>query len=184
MSWQECVVDTDYEIHTEYPYLIRKKSNQRIVSEWHNGNGYIRICLNRIKYYKHVLVAKQFIPNPDNLPQVDHINNDRSDYHIENLRWCDNSINQRNRLSTRGIEYEWIDELPDDAIEVSDYNNHLFEDYYYSESLDRFMFDNGIKIRLLHINHKPNGPAFVNMNDIDNVQVKVCYSKFKNIYGF
>ena len=31
MSWVECKVDPDYEISTEYPYQIRKKSNKRIV---------------------------------------------------------------------------------------------------------------------------------------------------------
>ena len=33
-QWQTCVVDSEYEIYTEYPYLIRrKKSNKKIVKE-------------------------------------------------------------------------------------------------------------------------------------------------------
>ena len=37
--------------------------------------------------YVHRLVAKAFIPNPHNYEQVDHINNDRSDNRVSNLRW-------------------------------------------------------------------------------------------------
>ena len=44
---------------------------------------------NKTRTYKvHRLVAKAFIPNPDNLPQIDHINCIRYDNRPENLRWC------------------------------------------------------------------------------------------------
>ena len=39
------------------------------------------------------LIAIAFIPNPDNLPEVDHINYDRTDYSLSNLRWTTHADN-------------------------------------------------------------------------------------------
>lgn len=46
-----------------------------------------------LKVYR--LVAEAFIPNPDNLPQVNHISGDTDDNSVFNLEWCDNSHNQK-----------------------------------------------------------------------------------------
>ena len=89
---------TGYEILNQYPFTIRKKSDKRIINEYVNNVGYISVCLNRIPYLKHRLIAIQFIPNPNNLPQVDHINHDRTDYHLSNLRWVSLSQNHYNLI--------------------------------------------------------------------------------------
>lgn len=47
----------------------------------------------------HRLVAETFIPNPDNLPQVDHINNNRMDNRVANLRWTTAKQNRNNPLT-------------------------------------------------------------------------------------
>lgn len=58
------------------------------------GNGYYRVCLkhpNGKKYSKlvHRLVAEAFIPNLDNLPYVNHKDEDKTNNKVENLEYCD-----------------------------------------------------------------------------------------------
>ena len=80
-NWQTLIDDEDYEISTEFPFPIRRKSNGNIVKE-SIDKGYYRLHLNQKKYYKHIIVAKQFIENDDpiNKTCVDHINRNKLDY--------------------------------------------------------------------------------------------------------
>lgn len=58
---------------------------------------------------KHRLVAEAWIPNPDNLPIVDHINGDRMDCSIENLRWVtykENSQNTHPDITPHNTKYQ------------------------------------------------------------------------------
>lgn len=183
MSWQDCVVDNDYEIFTEYPYTIRKKANEYIINEWLR-HEYIYCKLNGEAYAKHRIIALQFIPNPNNLPEVDHINHDTTDYHINNLRWVNHSQNVRNQTKHLGVEYEYFDEIPaeaDDIIEVRDYGNHRFENLYFAN--DYFYYYTGESYRRLHINYKASGSAFVQLRDVNSKLTSIAYSNFKRIYG-
>ena len=172
----------DYEILNEYPFTIRRKKDKYELSEWLN-NGYVSVKLNRKTYLKHRLIAEQFIPNPENLTEVDHINRDRSDYHLSNLRWVTQSTNLRNRTSNNGVEYTFVDEIDEDSIAVNDYGNHQFEDYYYDETVDKFYFWNGCQFRELHINEKQNGYLYVYMISTEGKKVNIYYSVFKKLYG-
>lgn len=65
-------------------------------------NGYCRVILtkNKIKFTAliHRLVAKAFIPNPDNKPTVNHINGIKSDNCVKNLEWATFSENLQHSI--------------------------------------------------------------------------------------
>lgn len=65
-----------------------------------DGTGYYRVRVDGKIYRVHRLVAETFIPNPAGLPEIDHINRDRSDNRVENLRWATRSENTRNTKSS------------------------------------------------------------------------------------
>lgn len=70
---------------------------------FHNLYGYLKINLHKNgqgkHYFIHRLVSEAFIPNPNNLPCIDHINTIRDDNRVENLRWCTRKENCNNPLT-------------------------------------------------------------------------------------
>ena len=67
------------------------------------GKGYLAVWLwdgeGRNSHYVHRLVAKAFIPNPQKLLEVNHLDEDKSNNHISNLEWCNRAYN--NSFGTR-----------------------------------------------------------------------------------
>lgn len=71
---------------------VRNIKSKKDLKAWHNHKGYMKVALskNGEKHEKfvHRLVAENFIDNPNNLPQVNHINGNKDHNYIENLEWC------------------------------------------------------------------------------------------------
>jgi hypothetical protein len=179
--WETLREHEDYEIWTDFPYQIRKKKNGKIIMENLNKTtGYLRVKLNEKYIDKHRLIAIQFIPNPDFLPQVDHVNHDRTDYHLSNLRWISVSNNNRNKSIHAGVVYTFVDEISPEAIHVTEYSGNEFTDLYYHENT--FFYWNGIQYRKLNITELKNGAFVVNIRSINHHNVAIYYSKFKREY--
>ena len=174
------IVDNNFEISTTYPFIIKRKSDGFMPKDCIYPNGYVYVKLNNERYLKHRLIATQFIENPNNLPEVDHINHDKTDYHLSNLRWVSSSTNHRNKTSNRGIHYQYVDEIPGDSIVVDEYGTNEFENYYFHDNI--FYFYNGIQYRKLHVNERRDGAKFVCLLNTNGKVITVFYSKFKRLH--
>ena len=70
----------------------------KILKPVYDKNGYLKVflCKNgKGTYFRvHRLVAKTFIPNPDNLPCVNHKDEDKTNNYPYNLEWCTDEYNK------------------------------------------------------------------------------------------
>ena len=77
--------------------------DEKILNINHSQGGYCDVSLykNGKRYHRklHRLVAEAFIPNPNNLPEVDHIDTNKDNNRVDNLRWCTHSENHLNPIT-------------------------------------------------------------------------------------
>lgn len=89
------------------PYVLKATPDKK---------GYLRlkITINRVpKSYKvHRLVANSFIPNPNELPQVNHIDGDKTNNCVDNLEWCTNQDNVIHAISKEKVRVSDIKYIP------------------------------------------------------------------------
>lgn len=78
---------------------VWSKKNNKWVKPYPNQKGYLLVILykgskeERYSKQVHRLVAEAFIPNPNNLPQVNHKDECKDNNVVENLEWCTNKYN-------------------------------------------------------------------------------------------
>lgn len=70
---------------------------EKILTPTINSSGYYHTILRKdgrnVHVYIHRLVAQTFIPNPDNLQQINHISEDKTNNRVDNLEWCSAKYN-------------------------------------------------------------------------------------------
>lgn len=89
---------------------VRNKLTGNYIKGDINNAGYYRICLyhksKKQRFFRHRLVAQLFIPNPNNYPEVNHINGNKSMNNKDNLQWCDRTHNEREAHRLKIKEYK------------------------------------------------------------------------------
>lgn len=118
--WKPIEGHSEYMISSLGRVKSTKRKNDIILSPSKKNNGYLQVslCNNDMTHYIsiHRLVGLHFIPNPDNKPHIDHINHDKEDNTVNNLRWVTVSENAINKSTKSKINEK--------NIRLS-YNNHF-----------------------------------------------------------
>ena len=98
---------TDYLITEEGDVYSTKYGKLKKKKQCTDTRGYKKVTLQtdgkRKTYNVHRLVAEIYIPNPDNLPEVNHIDEDKTNNNVSNLEWCSRQYNIEYSLARSNI---------------------------------------------------------------------------------
>lgn len=92
--WKHITGYEDYMISNLGRVKSLKNGKEKILKNLDRGNGYLYVELKkRKKYLVHRLVAQAFLENPENLPQINHKDENPQNNTVENLEWCSSQYN-------------------------------------------------------------------------------------------
>lgn len=112
-NWK--LVNEKYKLKPKGSYYISNKGNfystfsKKCIKPQKDHKGYLYVEIGRKKYKVHRLVAKYFLPNPNNLPQVNHIDCNKSNNNVENLEWVTNRENYEHSLKMGTFSKEFLE---------------------------------------------------------------------------
>lgn len=121
----------DYEITIDGK-IINKETGHTLKPQ-PNGKGYLRVSISKKLVFVHRLVAEKYVPNPNNLPQVNHKDGNKLNNHANNLEWVSNQENRTHavvsglHLSGEAIKTAKMDW---EKVEHIRANPHISNQYY------------------------------------------------------
>ena len=92
-------VDNDGRVFTTRKHSGGSPSSPKLLSGTPDSQGYIALSFSEGKRKCHRVVAEALIPNPSNLPCVNHIDSNKANNHPANLEWCSHKYNSRHHRS-------------------------------------------------------------------------------------
>jgi hypothetical protein len=168
----------DYLIERSYPNRIFHKISRKYISEYRMTNGYEQVKINGTLHYKHRILANQFFDYDlnDKTKQIDHINHERSDNDLSNLRVISPEINAKNRRKhpSSGVEYEYVDKLPEHVKKIKSYRDieigFIFKDL---DTGDFYDTSAGV-VRKMYVNNPDKNPCIkIKINSLSQPRINI-----------
>jgi len=123
-----------------------------------NGHGYLQIGYKRKLYLVHRLVAETFIINIENKKEVDHIDRNKTNNNVSNLRWVSHIENNLNRTNNRSIGKRSCDLNKKEYSNIinSEYKNNNREKYKECHKIFNKKWNEKNRVRYLEIKRIAN----------------------------
>lgn len=133
--WKEINSYEEYQVSNLGRIKSLKYGKEKILSLRVDTSGYLGLRLSKenkpTRYNVHRLVALAFIENPNELPEVDHINRIKTDNRVENLRWAsrsENALNTKDRLHSTNYRNICISD-PGFKVQIRRNSSVVFQKY-------------------------------------------------------
>ena len=174
------VYDQRYEISTTEPWNFRRIGKTNCLKQQLSNNGYHRVAIGHSnKQFVHRLIALQFVQNdnPETNTVVNHLDGNKLNNSISNLEWTTQSRNCKlsKRRGSRPDEY--LEELPENVIEITEYTDFELDGFYYDIEDERILkVQNSRRVKIIH--PSINGEFLqINLQDINGKRFVRSYNK-------
>ena len=160
---------------------VWNSKKKRFVGNVNRRKGYRQVSFKREgkqhTFQIHRLVMFHFgEPQTEDKPEIDHIDRDKQNNRIDNLRWVNKSENQKNKDKYKQQRNEYIEELPDSAVELEHYNGFEFDKYWFDYGSKRLIMRmRSGKLKFVNVNVNR---GFMRLYDINGNGHTVCWKKF------
>ena len=121
--------NTQYAVDAEgsvFSKNYRGSQATRKLSPIKHNAGYMRVNIGGKMTSVHRVIAETYIPNPCNKPEVDHIDGDKANNRVSNLRWATHKENINYAMKMKG---NWLDKIPRKLTPISKDTNGTIVSY-------------------------------------------------------
>ena len=99
-----------------------------VLKQSFDKNGYLKVSLNGKTKKSHRIIAELFIDNPNNLPEINHIDGDKTNNKVDNLEWCTRQHNIKHSIDS-GLQATSETSVCSIKIMQFDKNNTFIKEY-------------------------------------------------------
>jgi hypothetical protein len=169
----------NYEIEIAYPHRVKNIRGNKYLTPKLNKDDYNVITIGKRHLKHHRLVAQKFILNPNNLPYVDHIDHNRTNNSISNLRWSSEKENSNNKCT---MDFVNTSDMPDDLAPLQYYLKGIKPiGLFYSLSEDQYYEHDPIYNRYKKLKNNGNYIS-TTMNQVKKFYLASLISKNPQIF--